>query len=172
MLLLNRCTLVLLLATQTAVVAADSHYQLDLSGHDRHQLAVTARFVAHNKEPLLLQMASASPGRYARHDFAKNIYALKALDGQGNPLQLQRLSPTSWQVSGHQGEVLVSYLLFGDHADGTYNQINSRHAHLNMPASLVFAPALRAQAVKVQMKALPAGWRAATQLYPQAAGMV
>lgn len=170
MLLLNRCTLVLLLATQTAVVAADSHYQLDLSGHDRHQLAVTARFVAHNKEPLLLQMASASPGRYARHDFAKNIYALKALDGQGNPLQLQRLSPTSWQVSGHQGEVLVSYLLFGDHADGTYNQINSRHAHLNMPASLVFAPALRAQAVKVQMKALPAGWRAATQLYPQADG--
>jgi predicted metalloprotease with PDZ domain len=168
--LLHRLTLALGLAGLSMPAAADSHYQLDLAGHDRHQLTVKARFVSQSPEPLVLQMASASPGRYARHDFAKNIYALKALDAQGNPLSLQRLSPTSWQVSGHQGEVLVSYLLFGNHADGTYNQINSRHAHLNMPATLLFAPALRAQAATLTLHTVPAGWRAATQLYPQADG--
>jgi len=168
--LLHRLTLALGLAGLSIPAAADSHYQLDLAGHDRHQLMVKARFVSQSPEPLVLQMASASPGRYARHDFAKNIYAIKALDAQGNPLPLQRLSPTSWQVSGHQGEVLVSYLLFGNHADGTYNQINSRHAHLNMPATFLFAPALRAQAATLTLHTVPAGWRAATQLYPQADG--
>lgn len=170
MLLLNRCTLALFFVGLMDPALADSHYQLDLAGHDRHQVAISARFVAPDASPLLLQMSSASPGRYARHDFAKNIYALKALDGQGNPLTLQRLSPTSWQVSGHQGEVQVSYLLFGNHADGTYNQIDSRHAHLNIPASLLFAPSLRAKPATVSLKALPAGWRAATQLYPQPDG--
>ncbi len=168
--LLHRLTLALGLAGLSIPAAADSHYQLDLAGHDRHQLTVKARFVSQSPEPLVLQMASASPGRYARHDFAKNIYAIKALDAQGNPLPLQRLSPTSWQVSGHQGEVLVSYLLFGNHADGTYNQINGRHAHLNMPATLLFAPVLRAQAATLTLHTVPAGWRAATQLYPQADG--
>lgn len=167
---LNRCTLALLLAGLAGTASADSFYQLDLAGHDRHQIAVSARFVLTDPAPVLLQMSSASPGRYARHDFAKNIYALKALDGQGNPLALQRLSPTSWQVSGHQGEVQVSYLLFGNHADGTYNQIDSRHVHLNMPASLLFAPALRAAPATVSLKAMPEGWRAATQLYPQPDG--
>jgi predicted metalloprotease with PDZ domain len=170
MLRLNRCTLALFTSLLATAAQADTHYQLDLAGHDRHQVAVNARFVVDNTEPLLLQMSAASPGRYARHDFAKNIYALKALDGQGNPLLLQRMSPTSWQVSGHQGEVQVSYLLFGNHADGTYNQIDSRHVHLNMPASLLFAPSLRAQPATVSLKTLPTGWRAATQLYPQAEG--
>ncbi len=169
-LVFNRCTLALLLAGLTGTANADSFYQLDLTGHDRHQLAVSARFVVADPAPLVLQMSSASPGRYARHDFAKNIYALKALDGQGNPLPLERLSPTRWQVSGHQGEVQVSYLLFGNHADGTYNQIDSRHVHLNMPAALLFAPALRAAPATVSLKAVPQSWRTATQLYPQPDG--
>lgn len=170
MLLLNRCTCAFLLAGLSGAVLAETHYQLDVSGHQRHQVAVTARYVTTDPAPLLLQMPSASPGRYARHDFTKNIYALKALDAQGNPLTMQRLSPTSWQVSGHQGEVQVSYLLFGNHADGTYNQVDSRHVHLNMPASLLFAPALRVKPATVTLKAVPAGWRAATQLYPQPDG--
>ncbi|MDZ7871076.1 MAG: hypothetical protein U5L02_18070 [Rheinheimera sp.] len=139
MMLLNRCTLALLSAGVTDLALADSFYQLDLYGPNRHQVAVSARFVAPDTAPLLLQMSSASPGRYARHDFAKNTYALKALDGHSNLPAFQRLSPTSWQVSGHQGEVQVSWRLVGNHAGRTYNQIDSRHVHLNMPASLLFA---------------------------------
>ncbi len=149
---------------------AQTSYELDLAGRQQHQLQVLAEFQTADSQPLELRMAAASPGRYARHDFAKNIYALKATDASGQALQLQRTGPSSWLVSGHQGVVKVSYLLFGNRADGTYSQIDSRHAHLNMPASFLYAPALAALPVRLKVKALPEGWRAATQLSPQADG--
>ncbi len=43
----------------------------------------------------------------------------------------------------HDGSVDISYRLYGDHADGTYNQIDHRHAHLNMPATLLWSPAVQ-----------------------------
>jgi len=149
---------------------AQTNYELDLSGRDIHQLAVNAEYRLQDSAPLELRMAAASPGRYARHDFAKNLYGLKATDEQGQPLPLQRISPTSWQVTQHKGVVRVSYLLFGNRADGTYSQIDSRHAHLNMPASFLYAPALAAEPVTVKLSQVPAGWSAATQLYPQPDG--
>jgi len=151
-------------------VSAQTSFLLDLSGRQQHQLLVEAQFQAPAEQPLELQMASASPGRYARHDFAKNIYALKATDAAGKVLPLKRTGPSSWQVSEHQGEVNVSYLLFGNHADGTYNQIDSRHVHLNMPASFLYAPALKDSPVTLRFKELPAQWRVATQLPLSAEG--
>ncbi|MFC4653565.1 MULTISPECIES: M61 family metallopeptidase [Rheinheimera] len=158
----------LLLLSPTAV--AQTKYSLDLSAREQHQLAVDAEYQLPDREPLELRMASASPGRYARHDFAKNIYALKATDGQGRELPITRLTPSSWQVQGHQGVVKVSYLLFGNRADGTYSQIDSRHVHLNMPASFLYAPALAQQPLTVQLKQLPERWSAASQLALQPDG--
>lgn len=162
------------LAMLVLPVSAQTSYSLDLSARHQHQLLIEAVYQlppqSGEQAPLLLQMAAASPGRYARHDFAKNIYALKATDSSGALLPITRTGPSSWQVSGHQGEVRVSYLLFGNHADGTYNQIDSRHLHLNMPASFLYAPALQTQPVSVRFKELPAQWRVATQLSASADG--
>lgn len=158
---LSICALMLGLAWPAA---AQTHYTLDLSGRAQHQLQIAARFELTDLQPLELRMAAASPGRYARHDFAKNIYALKATDAAGQPLPLLRTGPSSWQVSEHQGVVQISYLLFGNHADGTYAQIDSRHVHLNMPASFLYAPALQQQAMFIRLQAVPDGWRVASQL--------
>lgn len=164
---LSMCSLLVWLALP---VAAQTTYTLDLAGRQQHQLQIDARYQLTDQQPLELRMAAASPGRYARHDFAKNIYGLKALDADGKPLKLERTGPSSWQVSGHQGVVQVSYLLFGNHADGTYSQIDSRHLHLNMPASFLYAPALQQQPLQIRFKALPEGWRAASQLQSAADG--
>ena len=77
--------------------------------------------------------------------------------------------PYGWTVTDHDGTVTFTYTLFGDRTDGTYAGIDSRHAHLNMPATLAYAPELATRPAQVQFALLP-GWTVASQLRPDAAG--
>jgi hypothetical protein len=99
--------------------------------------------------PLELRMSRSSPGRYALHEFAKNVYAVKAVDSRGRALRVSRPNPHQWNVAGHDGTVTVTYTLFGDRADGTYAGIDLTHAHLNMPATFMWARGLEARPVRV-----------------------
>ena len=112
-------------------------------------------------------MSSASPGRYARHEFAKNILDLEITDGQGRAAAVTRPETDRWDVTQHDGMVRVTYRLFGDRVDGTYLGVDATHAHLNMPATLVWARGLEERPVRVTFER-PADrdWNVATQLYP------
>lgn len=143
---------------------AEVHYQLDLSQVTQQQAEITMRLSHSAKGPLTIAMASSSPGRYARHDFAKNIFDLRAFDSTDKPLQLTRTSATTWQLESDTKEVIVKYRLFADHADGTYSQIDRTHAHLNIPASFMFVPAQAAEPVSLSITNKPQPWRVATQL--------
>lgn len=146
-------------------LSSASHYQLDLSQREQHRLAVTLRLKANKAEPIELQMANSSPGRYARHDFAKNLYALRATNQQGQPLDVTRIGPSRWRVQPDAAGIIdIQYLLFANYADGTYSQIDRRHAHLNMPATFLYAPSLAEQPVTLEVGTLPKGWSVATQL--------
>ena len=79
-------------------------------------------------------MSRSSPGRYALHEFAKNVFELQISDGAGRPLTPARPNLHIWQVKGHGGTVRVRYRLFADRIDGTYAGIDATQAHLNMPA--------------------------------------
>lgn len=111
-------------------------------------------------------MSRSSPGRYAIHEFAKNVYSVSAVDGAGRPLTVERTDPYGWTVGGHDGTVSLTYTLFGDLADGTYAQINSDHAHLNMPASLMWARGHDERPVRVRFRPADPSWEIATQLAP------
>ncbi|MFW6078720.1 MAG: M61 family metallopeptidase [Gemmatimonadota bacterium] len=117
--------------------------------------------------PLELRMSRTSPGRYALHEFAKNVYDVHAYDAAGRELRLERPNPHQWDVPDHDGAVTVEYTLFADHADGTYPGIDRTHAHLNMPATFIFARGLGDRPVEVSFHP-PEGadWRVATQLLP------
>ncbi len=144
------------------------HYQFSFANAVHNEALVTVRFSQLPAGPLPLQFSNASPGRYARHDFAKNIYQLTARNSKGETLPLVRLAPSQWQVMQHDGSVDISYRLYGDHADGTYNQIDHRHAHLNMPATVLWSPALQQSPISLSFIDHPADWQVATQL-PQSA---
>jgi predicted metalloprotease with PDZ domain len=118
-------------------------------------------------EPLSMRMSTASPGRYARHAFAKNVFEVRAFDGNGNELDPVRSEMARWDVAGHDGTVRFTYKVFGDRVDGTYLGIDVTHAHLNMPASLMWGAGLERRSATVRVEP-PAGsdWRVATQLYP------
>ncbi len=117
--------------------------------------------------PLSMRMSTASPGRYARHDFAKNVFEVRAFDGAGNVLDPVRSSMARWDVAGHDGTVRFIYRVYGDRVDGTYLAIDDTHAHLNMPASLMWGHGLEQRPAAVRFEPPPdSGWRVATQLYP------
>lgn len=114
-----------------------------------------------------LRMSRSSPGRYALHEFAKNVYDIGAVDAQGHSLAVVRPNPYQWNVAGHHGTLRVTYTVYGDRGDGTYAQIDQSHAHLNMPATFMWARGLDDTPIRVRFH-LPAGsdWRVATQLFP------
>ncbi len=116
--------------------------------------------------PLEVRMARSSPGRYAAHDFAKNVYGVRASDASGRALAVERVEPNVWRVSGHRGEVRFHYTLFADRADGTYAGIDQTRAHLNIPATFAYAPALATRAIAVTFVPPDSTWTIATQLQP------
>ena len=157
-----------LLATPAAAQERRVDYEIAFPNAVHHEAQVTATFRgADRSRPLEVRMARSSPGRYALHEFAKNVYDVKAFDGRGRPLAVTRPNPHQWDVAGHDGTVRVTYTLFGDHADGTYAQIDPTHAHLNIPATFMYARGMHDAPVRVAFRPLP-GWRIATQLVPTA----
>ncbi len=143
-------------------------YEFRFPNAAHHEAEITATFSGVRQPVLELVMSSSSPGRYAIHEFAKNVYNLRASDGSGHALDLAKVSPSRWNVSGHKGTVVVEYTLFGDRADGTYDGIDTTHAHLNMPATIIWAHGFEKSPVSAKF-IVPEGsnWKPATQLVPQ-----
>ena len=144
-----------------------TRYEISFENAVHHQGNVKATFSNLPPEILEVRMSRSSPGRYAIHEFAKNVFNVKAYDSKGKQLVVTRPNPYQWDVAGHDGTVVFIYTVFGDRGDGTYIQIDETHAHLNMPATFVFARGLDYRPVQVQYK-IPTGsnWKVATQLKP------
>jgi predicted metalloprotease with PDZ domain len=144
-------------------------YEVSFPNAAHHEVEIAVSFPGIPRGvPLEAWMSRSSPGRYAVHEFAKNVYNLRAEDGRGRPLAVEPINPYSWRVAGHDGTVRVRYTLFGDRADGTYAQIDRRHAHLNAPATFLWGKGLERRPVHLRFASLPEGWRVATQLKPTA----
>src|SRR5512145_2768668 len=108
-------------------------YRLTFAEREQKIMQVEVTFTDVPAGPLQLRMSRSSPGRYALHEFAKNVIDVRATDGAGRPLSITRPEPHQWDVDGHSGEVRVTYRVSGDRVDGTYLAINGTHAHINMP---------------------------------------
>src|SRR5687767_11358151 len=108
-------------------------YRASFPAPEHHYADVEVTFAGVPAGTLELRMSRSSPGRYAIHEYAKNVFDVKTVDGKGKTLAFIRPNPYQWNVSGHDGTVKVTYKVFGNHVDGTYLGIDSSHAHMNIP---------------------------------------
>lgn len=140
-------------------------YSVSFENALHHEAEITVRFTGLPPKPLETRMGRSSPGRYALHEFAKNVYNVRAVDGKGMQLAITRPHAHQWDIAGHDGTVVVRYTLFADHPDGTYAGIDISHAHLNAPASFLWARGLHERPIQISFK-LPkeSKWKIATQL--------
>ena len=161
--------LALTLLTLLTSPADTVRYDVSFPNAVHHEAQITATWTARRGIPLVVRMSRASPGRYALHEFAKNVYGVSATDGHGRPLRITRSDPYQWTVSGHDGTVRFSYTLFADRADGTYSQFDRTHAHMNMPATFAWAVGKDHAPIVVHFTAPEgSGWKVASQLHPTA----
>ena len=160
---------VALAATTLAYPAAQAvvSYRLSFAEREHRLMDVDVTFADVPEGPLQLRMSRTSPGRYALHEFAKNVFDVRITDPEGNRLDVTRPDPHQWDVAGHGGSVRVQYRVFGDRVDGTYLAVDSTHAHIHMPAALMWARGMEGRPVRVRFEPPPgASWRVATQLVP------
>jgi predicted metalloprotease with PDZ domain len=142
-------------------------YRLSFPDAVHHVMQIEATFHNAPSQPLRLHMSRSSPGRYAAFEFASNVFEESFTDNSGKPLTVEKPDPRSWVVTSHDGTVHVAYKLFGDRVDGTFLAIDLTHAHINFPATVMWAEGLNDRPVRVTF-VLPDGsdWKIATQLYP------
>ncbi len=154
-------------AVQGATATPDPiRYDVRFPNRVHHEAEISVTWTNVPSGVLAARMSRSSPGRYALHEFAKNLYSVRAEDGAGRSLAIEQASPYQWNVSGHDGTVRMHYTLFADRAGGTYSGIDLTHAHLNMPATFMWARGLDAHPIEVAFHDIPNDWHVFTQLQP------
>jgi len=156
-------------AVPLAAQEAPVRYELRFPNAAHHEAEIRVTFSGVRGRVLEVVMSRSSPGRYALHEFAKNIYNVRATDGAGKSLHVTRPDPYQWNIEASGRTVVVDYTLFGDRADGTYDGIDATHAHLNPPATFAWARGFDKAPIALKFE-VPAGsgWAVATQLPPGA----
>jgi len=147
--------------------AQSSTYRLTFPDPERHWMQVELTLTDVPAAPLELHMSRSSPGRYAAHNFVASVSDFEVFDVTGARLGVTHPTPQQWRVDRHGASVRIRYRVSGDQADGTHVAIDSTHAHINMPAALIWARGFEDGSMTVRFEpASDRGWRAATQLFP------
>lgn len=154
-----------LFASAEILAQAKNTYSISFENSAHHEAVVKASFTNIKTGTVVARMSRTSPGRYALHEFAKNVYGVKVTNSKGEPLTATRPDPYSWEITGHDGTVNIEYILFANRGDGTYSQVDDTHAHLNMPATFMFVEGLDHRPIEVTFEARKdLNWKVATQL--------
>lgn len=132
--------------------------------HEAH-IELTATGISAN--PAIFKMSRSSPGRYATHEFGKNVYDVTATDQSGKSIKVNRIDGDVYEIPKHTGTVTLAYTLYGNYADGTYSGIDPESIHLNMPASFMWMKGMDKAPIEISFE-LPKENKgvAATQLVP------
>lgn len=117
-------------------------------------------------EPLVFRMSRSSPGRYATHEFGKNVYNVQVTDESGSVLAFYKTDGDVYRVPSHTGYVQLTYTLYGNYADGTYVGIDATGFHLNMPATFMWVKGLEEAPITIHFTVPDKNFSIATQLKP------
>lgn len=142
------------------------HFSAPNAAHHEAQITLTATGI--KPGAVSFMMSRSSPGRYAKHEFGKNVYNVQATDAQGNNLPVEKTDADVYRVKNQKGSVSLTYTLYGNYADGTYAGIDPTGYHLNMPAAFMWAKGYDNAPITLQFSDVKKDWTIATQLKPTA----
>ncbi|MBC6110263.1 M61 family metallopeptidase [Pedobacter fastidiosus] len=150
-----------------ALAQNEISYSVSFPNAIHHEAQISMQIPNVPAGPLTIRMSRSSPGRYATHEFGKNVYNFKAFDASGKELPLKQPAGDIYEIPTHSNSIKITYTLFGNWIDGTYAGFDETHAHMNIPATFAFPVGMdkRARLVKFNY-AEKQNWKVATQLKP------
>lgn len=158
--------IVLIFAGMTSVVAQDTiTYHISFPNAIHHEAEIGIHLQNIKTDYINAIMSKTSPGRYAVHDFGKNVYKLQAFGENKTVCPIQRIEPDVWSIGSIRNSLTLQYTIYANHADGTYSGIDADFANLNMPATFMWMEDLDDLPIKIVFN-LPdtSQWKIATQL--------
>ncbi|RZL25226.1 MAG: M61 family peptidase, partial [Pedobacter sp.] len=157
------------LLTASFVVNAQQEisYEVSFPNAVHHEAQISMTIPNVPTGALKVRISRSSPGRYATHEFGKNVYNLKATDQNGKALNFRLTAGDVYEITSPTKTVKVTYTLFGNWIDGTYAGFDETHAHMNIPATFAFPIGMDARPRTVKFNyADKQNWKVATQLKP------
>ncbi|TKC12837.1 M61 family metallopeptidase [Pedobacter polaris] len=140
-------------------------YEVSFPNAIHHEAEITMVLREVPTGPLKIRMSRSSPGRYATHEFGKNVYNFKAFDGNGKALKITQPAGDEYTIPIHGTNVKITYTLFGNWIDGTYTGFDETHAHISMPATFAYPIGWDNRPRKVKFNYdEKQNWKVATQL--------
>ena len=145
--------------------AQTNTYNVSFKNAVHHEAVIKATFPNIKSSTIIVRMSRSSPGRYAIHEFAKNVYGVVATNAKGDTLAVTRPDPYSWEINNTDGTVNIEYTLFANRGGGTYSQVDLTHAHLNIPSVFIYAESLQDRPIEITFETRKdLNWKVATQL--------
>lgn len=145
--------------------AQEIRYDVSFPNIAHHEARIALSVSDAPQKELVFRMSRSSPGRYATHEYGKNVYDVAAFDKSGKAVPVQRVDGDVYRVAGISGFVKIEYTLYANHADGTYAGIDASSVHLNMPAVFMWVKGLEKSPITVAFNPPKSGsWTIATQL--------
>ncbi|MCG8307860.1 MAG: PDZ domain-containing protein [Cytophagales bacterium] len=140
-------------------------YNISFPNAVHHEAEITFQIGDVQNRELTAIMSKSSPGRYAIHNFAMNVYNLKAYDRTASEIPIEKIKPDAWRFRDFGDSLTIKYTLYANYANGTYSGIDAKFAILNMPATLLWMDGMHQNPVKLIFH-LPdtSTWKVATQL--------
>lgn len=153
----------------SAVLAQKVSYLVSFPNILHHEAKITVIATDIPARTAVFRMSRSSPGRYATHEFGKNVYEVKAFNREGKAITINRTDGDVYEVPRQDGYVRVEYTLYANHPDGTYAGIDDASVHLNMPATFLWVKGMENAPIDIKFD-IPEGkkWTIATQLKPVA----
>jgi predicted metalloprotease with PDZ domain len=141
------------------------YYAISFPNAAHHEAEIVMTIPNAPAGAIKVRMSRSSAGRYATHEFGKNVYNVKATNADGSPITIKQIEGDVWEIPEHGDAVKVSYTLFANHTDGTYASVDESHAHLNMPAAFMWVIGQDSRPLKFQFNDMDKyGWKVASQL--------
>jgi predicted metalloprotease with PDZ domain len=160
-------SLLLLTATLQAATAQRISYIVSFPNLQHHEAQIELVVSDIPGRTAVFRMSRSSPGRYATHEFGKNVYDVHAFDQNGKPLPVTRTDGDVYEVTRYNGYIRLQYTLFGNYADGTYVGLDPDDVHFNMPGAFMWIKGYDNTPITIHFN-VPAEWHwtIATQLQP------
>lgn len=151
--------------TVSAKAQNEIAYSVSFKNAMHHEAEIAFTITNLPSGPLKVRMARSSTGRYATHEFGKNVYNVKAADLAGNPVKISKIEGDVYQIASPGKAVTITYTLFGNWVDGTYAAFDRDFAHMNMAATFMYPIGLDNRPRTLQLNyADKPNWKVVTQL--------